>query len=226
MTMTTKKSDVSTEHARPVVIAPARIRTVVIPIVGTSPYVANNFSEEARTIMHSVQEAGSQSQKSRKKTAKNFEAGFKGSLHVSEEGWHGVPASAFRSGLISACRVAQFKMTIAKLSIFIQEDGLDKVDGMPLVQIFGTPEYVEHPVRNATGVIDLRARAMFRSWTMNVTVEFDEDQFSLDDVVNLMERLGKQVGIGAGRPDSKMSAGMGWGRFMVDRAAASDKAVA
>jgi hypothetical protein len=33
------------------------------------------------------------------------------------------------------------------------------------------------------------------------------------DVTNLMQRVGQQVGIGEGRNDSKMSAGMGWGCF-------------
>ena len=33
------------------------------------------------------------------------------------------------------------------------------------------------------------------------------------DVVNLIARVGIQVGIGEGRPDSKMSAGLGYGLF-------------
>lgn len=37
--------------------------------------------------------------------------------------------------------------------------------------------------------------------------------FSHNDIVNLMMRVGQQVGIGEGRPDSKNSAGMGWGLF-------------
>ena len=36
------------------------------------------------------------------------------------------------------------------------------------------------------------------------------------DVTNLLMRVGQQVGIGEGRPDSKNSAGMGWGTFNVE----------
>lgn len=36
------------------------------------------------------------------------------------------------------------------------------------------------------------------------------------DVANLMNRVGAQVGIGEGRPDSKNSAGMGWGLFSIE----------
>jgi hypothetical protein len=41
------------------------------------------------------------------------------------------------------------------------------------------------------------------------------DQFTPEDVANLMARVGMQVGIGEGRPDSKNSAGMGWGLFKI-----------
>lgn len=40
-------------------------------------------------------------------------------------------------------------------------------------------------------------------------------------MVNLLSRAGLQVGIGEGRPDSKKSAGMGYGLFTVDVAAVS-----
>jgi ribosomal protein S17 len=41
------------------------------------------------------------------------------------------------------------------------------------------------------------------------------DQFKVQDVANLLSRVGEQVGICEGRPDSKNSAGMGWGTFQV-----------
>jgi len=68
-------------------------------------------------------------------------------------------------------------------------------------------------VRNATGVADIRVRPMWREWGAHVRVKYDADQFTLTDVTNLMARVGMQVGIGEGRPDSKSSAGLGWGTF-------------
>ena len=110
-------------------------------------------------------------------------------------------------------------MTLAKLAVSVIADGFDQVDGVPLVRITkGTPEYTEMPVRNETGVIDLRARPMWRpGWEAVVRIQFDEDQFSTEDVSNLMLRVGLQVGICEGRPDSKKSAGMGWGLFDLPR---------
>jgi hypothetical protein len=54
-------------------------------------------------------------------------------------------------------------MTLAKLSLFIEADGLDVIDGTPLVRIIaGEPERTDMHVRNATGVVDIRTRPMWR----------------------------------------------------------------
>ena len=71
-------------------------------------------------------------------------------------------------------------------------------------------------VRNATGVCDIRIRPMWDEWNAVVRIRFDADIFSLTDVTNLLMRVGEQVGLCEGRPDSKQSAGMGWGLFKIE----------
>jgi hypothetical protein len=56
---------------------------------------------------------------------------------------------------------------------------------------------------------------MWREWSATLRIQFDADQFQTSDVANLLARAGLQVGIGEGRPDSKKSAGMGFGQFEV-----------
>jgi hypothetical protein len=58
---------------------------------------------------------------------------------------------------------------------------------------------------------------------VNVTVQFDADMITAQSIVNLLDRAGKQVGIGAGRPFSKKSVGQGWGTFSVDQQAEEEK---
>lgn len=182
-------------------------------IVGTAPYIQLRFSEKAINTMIEKHKLGSQANKKKAKEARDFDADFVAAKHVSSEGWEGIPAGAFRNGLISACRLVGFKMTLAKLSIFVEGDGFDKVDAVPLIKIIGTSEpHIMH-ARNATGVCDIRVRAKFWPWSANVNISYDSDQFTSTDVANLLQRVGQQVGIGEGRPDSKMSAGMGWGTF-------------
>ena len=41
------------------------------------------------------------------------------------------------------------------------------------------------------------------------------DQFTDEDVINLLTRAGQQVGVGEGRPYSKSSNGLGYGLFTI-----------
>lgn len=184
-------------------------------IRGNAPYVQNAFSQKAREQMKSTQEAGQTAKKGKKRDPKDFQACYEGAQHISTEGWPGIPATSFRNAMISACRVVGFQMTRAKLSVFAIADGIDKNDGSPLVKITkGEPHYCEHSVRNESGVCDIRARAMWDpGWEASLQIRFDSEQFTIEDVSNLLMRAGIQVGIGEGRPDSKRSCGMDWGTF-------------
>jgi len=199
-----------------IVIKAPNFKTAVFRIIGTAPLVMCKFSAKVKAQMMADQEKGSQGKKGKAKEPKDFKAMYEASMHRDKAGWVGMPASAFRAAMISACRLCGFKMTIAKLSVFVEADGMDAEEGTPLVKVEGTPRQVEHAVRNANGSIDIHARAMFDTWAMKLRVRYDADQFSDIDLANLLMRAGMQVGIGEGRPDSRMSAGMGWGTFTLE----------
>lgn len=199
------------------VITAPDIVTAQFSIVGTAPYVQNKFSRKAQNAIKEAQEAGSQAKNKKKREAKNFQECFEGAQHVSQEGWHGIPAPAFRSAMIRACSLVGFKMTQAKMSIFIEADGFDADDGTPLVRLIGSePQPIETPVRIAGNSMDLRIRPIWHEWRALLRVKFDRGQFSEMDVANLLMRAGLQVGVGEGRPSSKSSDGMGWGTFTLE----------
>ena len=218
MAVARKVSDAasSTEpKAKRALISPPNFQSAVIKIEGTGPLVQNKFSAKMREKMIAKQESGSQSTKGVKREAKDFDECYNGARHIAvgpNGGWDGFAASSVRAAMISACRIVGFKMTIAKLSLFVEADGRDE-DGTPLVRIYGEPRMHVLPVRNETGVADVRARPMYDDWHAFLRITWDGDQFSANDIVNLLSRVGMQVGIGEGRPDSKDSAGCGWGTF-------------
>lgn len=199
-----------------VMITAPNMRVAEFTIIGTAPLVINRFSHKASEAMRAAQEAGGQSKSKKNREAKDFKALFEAACYKSEEGWYGVNAAAFRLAMIGACRLVNFKMTIAKLSVFVLEDGRDAIDATPLVRIHGKePEMDVRPARNDNGSFDLRPRPMWKDWTCKPRIQWDLDQFSLIDITNLMSRVGLQCGIGEGRASSKMSAGIGWGSFKV-----------
>ena len=198
-----------------VTISAPKFSRAEFQIVGTAPYVQAKFAAKARNMMREKHMAGSTAKGKKVREARDFNADYEGAIHRSEQGWPGIPASAFRVACISACRLVGFKMTLAKLSFFVEADGFDETDGTPLIVIDGEPSMCEHMVRNATGVADIRVRAMWKKWSAKVRVRYDAEQFTIQDLTNLMMRVGMQVGIGEGRPDSRESCGMGWGTFEV-----------
>lgn len=204
------------EKTEQVIIKELKMMTMPIRIEGTAPYCQLRFGEKAKNKMIEAMQSEQQnaSKKRKPREPKNFDEDYEQAQYRSIEGWGGINASSFRNACISACKVAGFAMTRAKLSIFIEPDGFDG-DGIPLVKIEGEPKKHLGPVRNADGSCDIRMRAMFHRWAVNLNITFDNDQFSASDVVNLLNRAGRQVGVGEGRPDSKKSAGMGWGTFRV-----------
>ncbi|MFA9204949.1 MAG: hypothetical protein ACEQSH_00675 [Bacteroidia bacterium] len=200
-----------------VVIKPPRLNRATVRIIGTAPLVQCAFSAKALNTIRETQEAGSQARAKKKREARNFDADFEGAIHRSLEGWIGIPAPAFRAAMIDACRLVGYKMTLAKLAIFVEADGIDAVSGQPLVRLNASaPIQMISAVRNATGVIDLRARPRWDVWSADLRLIFDEDVLSTADVTNLLMRAGMQVGIGEGRPNSRMSFGQGWGLFKLE----------
>lgn len=204
------------QTAQVITIDAPRFTTLAVNIEGTAPYMQNRFSHKAMVQMQEKMEAGSTARSKKTRDARDFDADFQHAMHISEEGWVGMPAAGFRNACIDACRMVGFKMTHAKMSIFIEADGFDSIDGTPLIRFDGgEPEKTTMPVRNATGVVDLRVRPMWRKWKATLRVRFDEGQFTAQDAVNLLIRAGQQVGIGEGQPYSKQSNGMGYGMFTV-----------
>ena len=202
-----------------VAIKAPNFREAQFRITGTAPFVQNKFSQKARDQIIGTQKAGSVASGKKVREPKDFDAVYEGAMHRSREGWCGIPAGAFRNAMISACRTVGYKMTHAKLAAFVLADGFDVDDGTPLIKIDGTPKRHTTYARNDNGSVDIRVRPMWEEWAAIVRIRFDADMFSHTDLANLMMRVGMQVGIGEGRPDSKNSAGMGWGTFSIEERA-------
>lgn len=201
------------EAEKQVLISAPDFGILELIIEGTAPLVIERFSKKAE-LMAKMQE-GQQAKSKKVRTARDYEKDAEDARYRHKDGWEGANAAAFRAGMISACRLVGFKMTLAKLSVFVEADGFDVADGLPIVRIYGESQTFTAHTRNATGVVDVRSRPQYRSWACKLRVKFDQQQFSATDIINLIARVGGQVGIGAGRPDSKASAGCGWGTFAV-----------
>ena len=205
---TTKTSD------KTVTIKAPNFGRAVFEIKGVAPLVIHRFSSKTKNQMKLKMETGKAASSKKNREAKNTDETYQEARYISAEGWDGFHAAAIRNALISACRLVGFKMTLAKMSLFVEADGWDEEEPqIPLVRIYGKPTKQEDIAKVQTGQPYVTVRAAYHGWSAKIRMRWDADQFTIDDVANLLSRVGLQVGIGEGRPDSKNSAGMGWGLF-------------
>ena len=217
----TKKAVETTEVSlvQEIVITPPNYATMTFRICGTAPYVQLPMNKKQEEIYGVQGEAAAK--KKKQKEEPNRDKEYAESCYVSDQGWHGIPCKAIKDAMIAACRVSDYQMVKARMSFDVIGEGRDPRYLYSLARIYGTRErfdsYPRIPGRMGATVPQLRVRSMWKEWYANVTVTWDDDQFHVTDIANLLTRAGIQVGIGEGRPLSKNSSGMGWGTFRVEK---------
>lgn len=188
--------------------------TAIFEIKGTAPLVIKRFSTKTKDEMETKMAGGKSSSSKKNREPKTTDQQYAEACYISKDGWHGFHAAAIRNGCIRVCSLVDFKMTLAKMSIFVLADGYDaKEPQIPLVRIYGEPIKQVDVGRVANGAPYVMARPAYHDWSAKIRIRWDADQFTLQDVANLVSRVGQQAGIGEGRPSSKDSAGCGWGTF-------------
>jgi hypothetical protein len=206
-------------HKLDIKIGAPNIQTVCFEIVGTSPLVVHRFSQKAidemLEKMINPPKPGTRVQRKPLDPEGLYNAA-RFVCHQGGEKWDGFNAAGLRCAMISACRLGRAKMQIAKISIFINADGLDHDQPQfNLIRIYGQRKRFDSIGRLDSGVPNPIYRPMYWPWSAKLRISFDTDQFTVEDIGNLLTRVGMQIGLCEGRPDSKNSAGQGWGLFRV-----------
>lgn len=166
----------------------------IFEIVGTAPYVSNAFRYDEATCR------------------KRDDDGFRASMYENPEGWYGISTTAFKAAMVHACEHFDIKKTLAKQFFFVMHDGLDDAGFVQLVRFtHGKPERFE----TVCGKIHVVRGRWAPGWRAVLRVKYDADQLTLSTIRRILARAGTSVGVGAGRPQSPMSVGMGWGTFEI-----------
>jgi hypothetical protein len=197
-------------------VTPPNFGRAEFDIAGTTVLVIHRFSAKTKAEMEQKMATGKPASSRKNREPKDVTEIYNEARYRSADGWDGFNASGLRKAMISACRLVGLKMVLAKMSVFIEADGRDATEPqIPLIRIYGEPVMQKDMARVETGQPYVTVRPAYHDWKARVHVRWDADQFTLTDIANLLMRVGLQVGIGEGRPDSKNSAGMDWGLFEV-----------
>ena len=191
------------------------VETLLVPIVGTSPLIVNNFSEKSKRQMLEAQQ-GKKKVKEVRDPIAEYEAAFYRIHDEDGKDRYGFPVTAFKAATTGAARFYDKSITMTALRQFMFFRGLmTKADPQQLVEIIGEPEMREDVVRlgGASRSADLRYRPMFAEWSATLTVTFVKSSIDRNSVLSLIDAGGMGIGIGEWRPEKRGE----FGTYAVDQ---------
>ncbi len=202
----------ATQKATVVEIRPINNKRIMIPIKGESEFVSHAWDKRSRESMLLVQQGVP---KPKKKPIKDPVADYGFSMYwISKEpakmteaaikkGKFGIPTIAFKCAAVDACsQIDGITKVLARSVIHINGE---------FVEIKGKPHMREDMVRVGMGSADIRFRAGFDPWAVDLDVTYNADVLSAEQVVNLFNLAGFGVGVGDWRPQRNGE----YGRFSV-----------
>lgn len=215
-------SDQKTRVARkaPAEIVPSRTGIFTLPgvkterittlVIGTAPLIVHNFSHKARGMIlakHTGEAVGGREKK-------NIEANFQASRYIMADGGDGVPAAGLKGCIVDGCsKESGVPMTKAKGGIRVVPDCVD-TNLVRLILPEGVdPNMREDVVRNESGVVDIRHRAEYWPWALEIQIEFLPTVASARQVLQAVAVAGFTVGLCEWRPMSKKSKTGSFGTF-------------
>lgn len=198
---------------RSVSIPKSLLSSLKVTVRGTSPLVTNQFSQRAKDAIQDKQ--GQKAKKMR--GARDPELEFEQSKYLLSNGECGFPvgaiARAFQSASVDV--MPRNKSKIARNVRFFGNGYSD--EGIELIQICGAkPKMRTDMVRlaGASRTADLRYRAGFDpGWEAEFEIQWSEEAYTLDQMMQLINIAGQSIGICEGRPENSIS--LGWGTFRV-----------
>ena len=177
-------------------------RRFTVTMEGTTPLLCHRFSDEAKKSILDKQMKRASATKA--KAPKDPEQLYRGSMYQTEEGKPGFPAGAIKKACISAGRFLDVAMTHVRGAFFVMGD---------ILPLTGEPRMHMHHVRIGGKVADIRFRAEFPEWSIDLDILYNPDVISEEGIVNILETAGFHIGIGDWRPERNGTFGM----FQVQR---------
>ena len=201
-------------------IKPIEIQKTTIRVVGDTPLIMHAWSEKAkREILDKQMKKTKASAKQAKSPVEDFIRsmywleGFP--EEMSEDGFEkairkgarfGFPVTAFKQAAISAA----YRMGWTKDKMSMRGAFFIDGDENQMVEIFSdVPVIREDMVKVGMGTADIRFRGEFRNWYADLTISYNKNgQYSLEQIINIINAGGYVCGIGEWRPERDGQYGM------------------
>lgn len=173
-----------------------QINKLEITLVGDSPLICHAWSKKAKEEMLNKQ----MKKATMAKAAKDPEQDYRDSLYPLPNGKFGFPVVAFKAAAVDACsHVANITKVMARGAFHI-------IGEMAVIE--GTPSPREDMVRVGMGTADIRYRGEFKEWRTTLTIRYNQNVITPEQIANLFNTAGFAIGVGEWRPQKDGSYGM------------------
>ena len=176
-----------------IIIKKPNIKTIQFDIKGTQPLIMHKWDEKAKKMMLDKMQM-----KTVKRDAKDPDREFKNSMYLLSNGNHpkgpyGFPAVGFKSAAVRAAKQTTMAMTDARSLFYVVPDDGD------LVEIKSDQPVMREDIMRIKQTVDIRYRGQFNNWSAKLTVKYNSDSISDEQILNLFELAGFSAGIGEWR---------------------------
>lgn len=185
-----------------------RINTIKVRLIGDSPLICHAWSEKAKRQILDKQMKRAKQAKAAKDPVEDYAESLywlsKRPKALTEKsiasGKFGMPSVAFKSAAVDACsHVSDLTKVEARGAFHVVGE---------MVEIQGKPAMREDMVRIGMGVADIRYRGEFKEWSVELTIRFNPNVLSAEQITNLFNVAGFAIGVGEWRPQRDGSFGM------------------
>ena len=189
-------------------LPPLKISTMRVTLIGDSPLISHRWAEKAKKEMLDKQ----MKKAKRGKDAKDPFRDFVDSLYWlsekptdptpddMEKGKFGFPVVAFKAAAVDACSHVDGVTKVEARGAFHLAGEFATIEGAPLIR--------EDMVRVGMGTADIRYRGEFKQWRTTLTIRYNVNILSPEQIINLFNTAGFAIGVGEWRPQRDGSYGM------------------
>lgn len=194
-----------------VLLRPIDLVTMNVRLIGESPLIVHRFDEKAKRQMLEKH----MKKAPRAKEAKDPVAIAEAAQYRMSDGRHGFPVVAFKAAAVRACTsVGGLKMTEARQAFLITGEHSEKggafegsISSTELTQLFAPPPRIREDMVRVTGTTDIRYRAEYWPWAVELKVTFNAGFVSAEQLLDVFKVAGFAVGVGEWRPEKNGSNG-------------------
>lgn len=192
-------------------------KTAVFTIKGTTPLIYHKWAEKAIEMMLNKQLKKELKGREERKPVEEYEDSF----YFNGEKEIAFPANSLKQAIVDSARNLEgVTMSLLRGALFVVGD----TDGMIQVLVDGKPaklsETIEEPVaesvvghdsknakvqmrrdmvRVGMGSADIRFRGQVKDWSMVISIKYNADLLSLEQIASLIQYAGFACGIGEWR---------------------------